>query len=231
MQPVLLDRDVQNLELEHACGNLNLDNLADLPAKQRLSDRCANGELTLAQVCLVLRNDGVLNLALYIVVQELNAAQNLNLRGVNLCLVDDACLGECLLELRDAHLQKTLSLAGCVILCILREVTLVASLCDSGSSSGALNRYHVVELLLKFVHSLSCEVDNLVTHNICFLILSLSRGYRQTQKKYEFQSGQRLELLCTLNDTLSKYTTKVLQIFERTNFFGTKYAAMAKSTN
>ena len=51
---LLLDRNVQNLELKHTCGNLNLDNLAYLLAKQCLSDRCADCELTLAQVCLVL---------------------------------------------------------------------------------------------------------------------------------------------------------------------------------
>lgn len=65
---VELNRDIQNLQLKSTCWYLYLDNLAHLLAKQCLGDRGADGELTLAEVSLVLRYNGVLHLALNVVV-------------------------------------------------------------------------------------------------------------------------------------------------------------------
>ena len=65
---VELDRDVENLELDNACRNSNLYNLALLLAEQSLGDRSTNGEFALTKISLVLRYDGIYNLALVVVV-------------------------------------------------------------------------------------------------------------------------------------------------------------------
>ena len=63
-----LYRDIEYLQLQHTCGHLHLYGVADLFAEQCLGDRGAYCELTLAEVCLVLGNDSIDNLAVVVVV-------------------------------------------------------------------------------------------------------------------------------------------------------------------
>ena len=133
-------------------------------AQQRLRDRRADGQLAFAQVGLVFGDDRIDHLLFGIVVQQRHFAQNLHLAPVYLRFVDDARIGDRILQLGDTHLQQTLRLTGGVVLRVLRKVTLVTRLGDSRRNRRTLDGTHVVEFVLEFLVTLRCQINNLFCH-------------------------------------------------------------------
>ena len=133
-------------------------------AEQRLGDRGPDGQLALTEVGLVLGDDRIDHLLVVIVVQQRHLAQDLHLALVDLRLVDDPCIGDRILQLGDTHLQQTLRLPGSVVLRVLRKVTLVTRFGNRRRNRRTLDGTHVVELVLEFLVTLRCQIDNLFSH-------------------------------------------------------------------
>ena len=154
--------------MERACRNGNINVVTLLLAQQSLSNRSTDCQLTLAEVSLILRHNGVGHLLAIVVVHQGHLAEDLHLALIDLGFIDHARVVQRSFELGDSHLQHTLCLTCCIVLGILRQVTLVTSLGNRCRNGRTLNRTHMIKLFLELLVALFGQVNNLVCHLIRF---------------------------------------------------------------
>ena len=116
--PSLLYRDVEDFEGDDTGRYGYLDRITLLVTQECLGDGGTDSEFALAEVGLMLGNDGVGHLLVVVLVQQGYLAQNLHFGFVDFGLVNHAGIGQRVLQFGDAHLQQALGLAGSVILII-----------------------------------------------------------------------------------------------------------------
>ena len=142
--------DLKNLVFHDSGRHLNLNDIVGVCTDQCFTYRRLIGDLSLKAVSLCGTYDLQLHIFLKFIIMNLNLAAYADSVKIDFVLYYNLSVLEDLLDLLDTYLDISLLILCCIVLCVLRKVSLLSGLFDLSCYFFSLNNFQIVQLIFQF---------------------------------------------------------------------------------
>ena len=143
MSALYVSLDLKNLVFHDSGRHLNLNDIVGVCTDQCFTYRRLIGDLSLKAVSLCGTYDLQLHIFLKFIIMNLNLAAYADSVKIDFVLYYNLSVLEDLLDLLDTCLDISLLILCCIVLCVLRKVSLLSSLFDLSCYFFSLNNFQI----------------------------------------------------------------------------------------